>query len=62
VRGSVAAGLDPDDLPERGGIDVSKDLTLDRPQRWRDIWSAGHSVSSVRGIVSVEALIKYVTM
>ena len=58
----VAAGLDPDDLPKRGGIDVSKDLTADRPRRWRDIWSAGHSVSSVRGIVSVEALIKYVTM
>ena len=53
----VAAGLDPENLPERGGIDVAKDLTADQPRRWRDIWSAGHSVSSVTDIVSVEALI-----
>lgn len=57
----VAAGLDPDHLPERGVIDVSKDLTADQPRRWRDIWSAGHSVSSVTGIASVEALIESVT-
>ena len=53
----LAAGLDPDDLPERGGIDVAKDLNADRPRRWRDIWSAGHSVSLVEGIVPVGALI-----
>jgi nitronate monooxygenase len=58
LRGSiVAAGLDPDHLPERGAIDVAKDLATDQPRRWRDIWSAGHSVSSVTGIVPVEALI-----
>ena len=27
------------------------------PRRWRDIWSAGHSVSSVRALMSVEALV-----
>ena len=53
----VSAGLDPDDLPERGGIDVAKDLAAGQPRRWRDIWSAGHSVSSVHGVVSVETVI-----
>ena len=57
----VAAGLDPDALPERGMIDVAKDINLEtqgeRPRRWRDIWSAGHSTSGVREILSVEALV-----
>ena len=56
----VAAGLDPDRLPERGGIDVAKDITAGQPRQWRDIWSAGHSVSSVSEIVSVEAVIRAV--
>jgi nitronate monooxygenase len=53
----VAAGLDPSHLPERGGIDVAEDLAADKPRRWRDIWSAGHSVSCVTEIVAVDALI-----
>ena len=57
----VAAGLDPDALPERGTIDIAKDINLEtqgeRPRRWRDIWSAGHSTSGVREILSVEALV-----
>ncbi len=56
----VAAGLDPDNLPERGGIDVAKDITTGQPRRWRDIWSAGRSVSAVDDIVSVGALIRSV--
>jgi nitronate monooxygenase len=40
----VAAGLDSDNLPERGGIGVAKDIATGQPRRWRDIWSAGHSV------------------
>lgn len=53
----VAAGLDPDALPDRGGIDVAKDISAGEPRRWRDIWSAGHSVSLVSGVVSVETLV-----
>ena len=57
----VAAGLDPKALPERGMIDVGTDINLEtqgeRPRRWRDIWSAGHSTSGVREILSVEALV-----
>jgi nitronate monooxygenase len=54
----IAAGLDPDALPERGGIDVAADLAADRPRRWRDIWSAGHSVSAVSDILPVAALVQ----
>ncbi|MGX7741344.1 NAD(P)H-dependent flavin oxidoreductase [Rhodopseudomonas parapalustris] len=57
----VAAGLDPDDLPERGGIDIGKDIDVgareDRPKRWRDIWSAGHSASGIGGIVPIAELV-----
>ena len=52
----VAARLDPDNLPERGGIDVATDIAAGQPRRWRDIWSAGHSVSSVHEVVSVDAV------
>ena len=57
----VAAGLDPDDLPERGAIDIAKDIDVsardDRPKRWRDIWSAGHSTSGVNDVLSVADLV-----
>jgi nitronate monooxygenase len=53
----LAAGLDPDVLPEHGGLDVAKDISTNAPRRWRDIWSAGHSVSLVSGVVSVSSLV-----
>jgi nitronate monooxygenase len=56
----VAAGLDPEALPERGGIDVSKDISRgerEEARRWRDIWSAGHSVSGVCGVMRVADLV-----
>jgi nitronate monooxygenase len=63
LRPSIeAAGLDPDNLPERGAIDIAKDINAaerERPdaKRWKDIWSAGHSVSGVADIPSVAELI-----
>ncbi len=57
----VAAGLDPSNLPARGAIDVAKDISVDgrsdRPKRWRDVWSAGHSVSGVDRIMPAAELI-----
>jgi nitronate monooxygenase len=54
----VAAGLDPDALPERGMINVSEDINPDkRPKRWKDIWSAGHSVSGVKDLPLVANLV-----
>jgi nitronate monooxygenase len=57
----IAAGLDPDDLPERGAIDIGKDIDIgareNRPKRWRDIWSGGHSTSGVDAVLPVAALV-----
>lgn len=57
----VAAGVDPDNLPARGGIDVAKDINSGTREqgtrRWKDIWSAGHSVSGVADIPAASDLI-----
>lgn len=57
----VAAGLDPDDLPARGAIDIGKDIDVtareSRPKRWRDIWSGGHSTSGVTEVATVDDLV-----
>jgi nitronate monooxygenase len=62
LRPSIeAAGLDPDNLPPRGAIDIGKDIDIgareSRPKRWKDIWSAGHSVSGVTEVMSVDEMI-----
>jgi nitronate monooxygenase len=57
----VAAGLDPENLPKRDPIDVAKDIDIvareAEPRRWRDIWSAGHSVSGVDRVMPVAELV-----
>ncbi len=64
LRPSIeAAGLDPDNLPARGEIDISKDINAaerERPdaKRWKDIWSAGHSVSGVADVPTVAELVE----
>ena len=62
LRPSIeAAGLDPDDLPRRGAIDIAVDIDIgareSRPKRWRDVWSAGHSTSGVTAVLSVDELV-----
>jgi nitronate monooxygenase len=59
LRGSVVrAGLDPDKLPEADkskmnfGTEGSSEF-----KAWRDIWSAGQSVSGIHGVESVAALV-----
>jgi nitronate monooxygenase len=62
-----AAALDrggrprPDNLPQRGAIDIGKDIDIgareNRPKRWKDIWSAGHSVSGVTAVLSVDEMV-----
>lgn len=56
-----AAGLDPHNLPERGALDIAKDISIEgrenRPKRWKDIWSAGHSTSGIERVVSAEELV-----
>ncbi len=66
----VAAGLDPESLNEQATAEEAKALfsaaraTFDSPgsapavpQRWRDIWSAGHSVSGVDAVLPVAKLV-----
>lgn len=57
----VNAGLDPDNLSTRGNINVAKDLDAEsrksNPKRWKDIWSAGHSVSGVVSVTPVSDMI-----
>jgi nitronate monooxygenase len=62
LRPSIeAAGLDPDNLPQRGAIDIGKDIDVgsreNRPMRWKDIWSGGHSVSGVSEVLAVDELV-----
>jgi len=62
LRPSItAAGLDPENLPQRGAIDIGKDIDIgareNRPARWRDVWSAGHSTSGVSEVLPVEELV-----
>src|SRR4051812_28772378 len=62
LRPSIeAAGLDPDNLPARGAIDIGKDIDVgareNRPKRWKDIWSAGHSTSGVNAVLPVDELV-----
>lgn len=57
----VAAGLDPAALPQGLGAQQAAALYgagADGPQRWKDLWSAGHSVSGVRATCSVAELVE----
>jgi nitronate monooxygenase len=57
----VAAGLDPDALPARGAIDIAQDISVEaherRPKRWKEVWTAGHSVSGVVDVPTVAELV-----
>jgi nitronate monooxygenase len=57
----VAAGLDPERLNEMVTATDARDTFgagSTGPRRWTDIWSAGHSVSGVRDIPDVAALVR----
>ena len=58
----IAAGLDPATLPPRVSIEEAarnfgSKGEMSGPRRYKDIWSAGHSVSGVRKIQSAAELI-----
>jgi nitronate monooxygenase len=59
LRGSIArAGLDPDQLPEADKTKMNFGTGGNTAAKaWRDIWSAGQSVSGIHGIESVAALV-----
>lgn len=47
----IAAGLDPDALPEPGRLDMSAEW-----RAWRDVWSAGQGVSLIEDIPTAAEL------
>lgn len=57
------AGLDPDRLPNAATVDMahalgSSDNVTSPLRRWKDVWSAGHSVSGVHAVGSVAELVE----
>ena len=55
-----ASGLDPNHLPRDLGEEGASRLYGtggSQPRRWEEIWSAGHSVSGVRAMQSVEEIV-----
>ncbi len=49
------SGLDPDNLPPAGAIDVIKSAA--DAKRWRDIWAAGQGVGAIHDIISIAELV-----
>lgn len=59
----IAAGLDPANLPARVSIEAASKIfgheaPQPGPRRYKDIWSAGHSVSGVTHVQSTAELIE----
>ena len=57
----VRAGIDPDSLPRRQCVDIASDIhpnSISSPfRRWEGLWSAGHSVSGISAVLTVEELV-----
>ncbi len=61
LKGSVTrAGLDPDNLPsgDKAAMDFAAALEGSKLKAWRDIWSAGQSVSGIHDAPPVAELIE----
>ena len=50
------AGLDPDNLPPAGAVDVLK--SANDAKRWRDVWAAGQGVGAIHDILSIADLVE----
>ncbi len=53
----VAAGLDPDNLPQSDPSKMNFGGDRERPKAWRDIWGSGQGIGAVRGVVPTGALV-----
>ncbi|TDG11392.1 nitronate monooxygenase [Seongchinamella unica] len=60
VASLIASGLDPDNLPERGALNIENDINPNksRPKQWKDVWSAGHSVELVEDVPTIAELVE----
>lgn len=52
----VSSGMDPDRLPDKDHIDLGEEFNHEA-KAWRDIWTAGQGVGSIRNCVPVADLI-----
>lgn len=50
-------GLDPDDLPAKNALNISKELNPEL-RAWRDVWSAGQGVGSIHDAPTVAELVR----
>lgn len=48
------SGLDPDNLPSPGDIDITK--STEDTKRWRDVWAAGQGVGAIHDIPTIAEL------
>lgn len=51
------AGIDPDLLPDKKSIDFSE-MNKSKAKAWRDIWSAGHGVTTIKKIQPVAEIVE----
>lgn len=49
------AGYDPDNMPDKGDIDIIK--SSGDAKRWRDVWSAGQGVGAIDEILPIKAIV-----
>jgi nitronate monooxygenase len=54
----VAAGLDPDSLPQSDPTKMNFASGQSRPKAWRDIWGSGQGIGAVKQVVPAAALIE----
>jgi nitronate monooxygenase len=50
------AGLDPANLPDKKSIDFSE-MSKTQAKAWKDIWSAGHGVTTIKSIQPVAEIV-----
>jgi nitronate monooxygenase len=56
------AGLDPDTLQRKETIDMATYSDAEQAKAWRDIWSAGHGVTTVRDLPTTADLVDRLTL
>lgn len=56
IQSIVKAGLDPSHLPDKKSIDFSE-MSKSKAKAWKDIWSAGHGVSTIKKIQTTAEIV-----
>lgn len=53
----IAAGLDPNHLPDAGASKMDFNKASDGAKAWRDIWGAGQGVGAIKAVEPVSAIV-----